>query len=244
MTTKGAPARLPPLVMSVKRSTWRQHDPQREASDAAFARVRLDVLRRDGFTCRYCGFVAEGDPQARPGSLAISGYLEVHHQDDNHRNNRPGNLITVCPFCHQVFHVGNAGHRSAGHVTWFPWLKQNEINLFCNIAAVAIARGGRFAPFGQSWFRWLTHMQAQAAQVYGDALLDVSNLGMALMAVAGAKSPGWTQRAQSLGALRLIPRREVYEPAISWWSQHGWRPEPQWDAVLEEWNRTQSSAAR
>ena len=228
---------LPPLVLSVKRSTWRKHDPQKESADAAYARVRLDVLRRDAYTCRYCGFTSHGDPQAHPGSYAISGYLEVHHKDDNHRNNRPDNLITVCPFCHQVFHVGNAGHRAAAQITWCPWLPQNAVNLLCNIAAIAIARQGRYAAAGQAWFQWLGQLQAQSAHVYGDAIMDASNLGMALMACAGSRSPGWVHRAEATAALRLIPRRDVYEAAIRWWADKAWRPEEQWESVLDQWTK-------
>ena len=228
---------IPALVMSVKRSTWRMHDENKEAANAAYARVRMDVLRRDAFTCRYCGFTPQGDPQAHPSSRTASGYLEVHHLDDNHHNNRPANLLTVCPFCHQVFHTGNAGHRQAARIAWCPWLTQAEVVLLSNIAAVAIARQGRFASAGQAWFRWLEQMQTQAAQVYGDAILDVTNLGMALMACGTSASPGWIKRAQALAPLRLVPRRDAYQAAIAWWSEHAWRAETQWDAVLGEWER-------
>lgn len=224
----------PALVLSVKRSTWRRHDPDREAADAAYARVRLDVLRRDAYTCKYCGFVSSGDSQANTGSYAASGYLEVHHQDDNHKNNQISNLVTVCPFCHQVFHVGFAGKRAAAQLTWFPWLPQATVNLMSNLAAVAIAREGAWAQAGHSWFQWMGQLQTQSARVYGDAILDVGNLGMALMSCASQGSPGWTNRAQATAALRLIPRRDVYTQAIQWWSQQAWRPEAQWESVFAE----------
>ncbi len=234
----GKPANpgLPPLVPGVKRSTWRMHDQKREAADAQYSRVRLDVLRRDGFACRYCGFTVNGNPEANPASLEASGYLEVHHKDDNHHNNAPANLVTVCPFCHQVFHAGNAGHRGAVIVVWCPWFTQQEVNLLSNVSAVAIARVSRYADAGRAWFRWMSSLQTQAAQVYGDAILDAANLGTALMVCANANSPGWKRRDQALAPLRLVPRRDVYETAVAWWSEHGWRPEAQWEAVLDQWS--------
>lgn len=238
LTSPGAarPARtLPSLVMGVKRSTWRRHDPHKEAADAAYDRVRLDALRRDAHTCQYCGFTSPGDPGAKTGSYAISGYLEVHHKDDNHRNNKVTNLVTVCPFCHQVFHVGNAGHRAAAQVVWCPWINQATVNILSNIAAISISRGGALAATGRAWFTWMSQTQSQAAQVYGDAILDVSNLGMALMDCAQRGSPGWSHRERSLAALRLIPRRDVFESAVQWWSQSAWRPDEQWESVLQEW---------
>ena len=232
----------PPLVLGVKRSTWRMHDKAREAADAAYARVRLDTLKRDGWACRYCRFTVQNDPQAHPGSLAASGYLEVHHLDDNHRNNKLSNLLTACPFCHQVHHVGNAGHRSAAMLAWCPWFTQEEVNLLSNVAAVAIARKGRYAAAGQAWFRFLEQMQGRAAEVYGDAITDAQNLGSALMLAAGERSPAWPERSRVLRPLRLVPRPEVYTKAIAWWSEHAWRPEAQWEAVLAEWSAASGGA--
>lgn len=43
--------------------------------------------------CEECGFVAVHPCQ-----------LDVHHVDENHENNNPENLKTVCANCHRLIH--------------------------------------------------------------------------------------------------------------------------------------------
>jgi len=43
--------------------------------------------------CSRCGFIAENRCQ-----------LDVHHIDQNHHNNDPNNLITLCANCHRLIH--------------------------------------------------------------------------------------------------------------------------------------------
>lgn len=37
--------------------------------------------------------------------------LHVHHIDENHKNNRENNLLTVCPNCHSLIHTGKRGKK-------------------------------------------------------------------------------------------------------------------------------------
>ena len=58
-------------------------------SRAAWRRLRVEVLTRDGWRCRKCG---------------KAGRLEVHHVDHNPRNDALGNLVTWCVSCHVEHH--------------------------------------------------------------------------------------------------------------------------------------------
>jgi hypothetical protein len=64
------------------------------AYDREFSRVRLQVLRRDGYRCRGCG---------------AGGSLDVHHivARAHGGSNDPSNLVSLCPGCHGLAH----GHR-------------------------------------------------------------------------------------------------------------------------------------
>ncbi|WP_240533902.1 HNH endonuclease [Aeromonas veronii] len=77
--------------------------------------MRTEVLQRDNYTCRFCGFKA-------------AKYQEVHHLDDNHQNNDPQNLLTVCNLCHQVHHLGMCAMRNGGFIAAIPELTQTEVN--------------------------------------------------------------------------------------------------------------------
>ena len=56
---------------------------------SAWRRLRLVVLRRDGWTCQRCGRHAP---------------LEVHHVNGDPGDNRPENLTTFCRACHIEAH--------------------------------------------------------------------------------------------------------------------------------------------
>jgi len=72
--------------------TWR--DNIREEINAEQWRIlRLKILKRDNYTCKYCGFRAEK-------------WQIVHHIDGNPNNNDSKNLETICPMCNLIHHAG------------------------------------------------------------------------------------------------------------------------------------------
>lgn len=233
---------LPPLIPGVKVGPWRQDDPHRDLADLQFAQVRMRTLQRDGFTCCYCGFRSTPEREAAAHTLRASGYLEVHHQDDDHANNEPGNLVTVCPFCHQVFHVGFAGHRGAIKTIHLPWMKQEDLNLLVNCLATAATRGGEMGEDAQTLMSWLQALEGLAAQEFGEEIMGAGNLGTALM---GLHHEGlYAERGKALSNLRLLPVPKMFQQAIEWWSQNTWLPgvrwQSQWQAVYQQWARSSS----
>src|SRR6185369_10335832 len=113
------------LVLSAKRKSWRLADGHASEADNAFVSVRNDVLSRDDYHCQGCGFRAER-------------WQEVHHKDDDHANNNPSNLATVCCLCHQVFHLGMTGMRRSGIIIWCPEIDQANINNISRAIFVAV----------------------------------------------------------------------------------------------------------
>lgn len=74
-------------------------------NDPAWRELRLEVIKRDGGSCRICGYRSPG-----------GAYMEVHHIEGNHRNNSPENLLTLCPLCHSCHHIGLAGIKGNGRL--------------------------------------------------------------------------------------------------------------------------------
>ncbi|WP_426041690.1 HNH endonuclease [Brevundimonas sp. TWP2-3-4b1] len=65
--------------------------------------VRVEVLERDGFACRQCGWTRE---QLRPEDPRK--FLELHHLE-HHKDggaNTAGNLVTLCNVHHDQVHAG------------------------------------------------------------------------------------------------------------------------------------------
>ena len=72
--------------------TWRDNIVE-EISKEEWKILRLGILKRDNYTCQYCGFRAEK-------------WQIVHHIDGNPNNNQETNLEIVCPMCNLVHHAG------------------------------------------------------------------------------------------------------------------------------------------
>jgi intracellular multiplication protein IcmJ len=204
-TIKATTASLPPLTMSVKRATWRMADAEHGAADKAFAAVRDKVLARDRHTCVYCGFKA-------------SSWQEVHHLDDDHANNDPANLATVCSFCHLCFHVGRAGSFREAVLVWMPELGQTQVNHLAraihvgrHMAGNGLAAADRLPEDERQHLRQLSDLLdgllAQARQRSEEARLrlgtsDPAILGSALLDLEEAD---YARRGQKLKGIRLFP---------------------------------------
>lgn len=225
------------LILSVKRSTWRCHDEKALDADQDYQIARPQVLRRDNFACRYCGFAVLPDRNGEhpTSSKEYSGFLQVHHLNDDHHDNSDENLITACPFCHQVFHAGNAFHRSGGHVIFCPILTQAQINLIANLTAVAQARNGTFAEAADRLWMDLRSLSQVAEERFGEGIADSVNLGAVLMGIHYRRPELYERRGELLAGIRLLPDPEAYSQAIAWWSEHAWLPEVQWEAIFEQY---------
>ncbi len=54
--------------------------------------LKVLVRKRDNFTCQICK------------KRQIKPKLDVHHKDENKKNNSPNNLISFCHYCHINLH--------------------------------------------------------------------------------------------------------------------------------------------
>lgn len=233
------------LIPSVKTSMWRSQDENAEAANEAYARLRYDVLIRDKFTCQACGFVSKPDRKKniRDESYMASGYLEVHHIDDNHHNNKKENLITLCPFCHQIFTIGFVGHAKAGKVIWFPYLSQAEINILANLSYVRMmedtndASDAVTSDDATSFLIWLQAFASKAVDKFGDEITDPKNLSAALFQLYKKRPDLYAKRGKILEGLRLLPLGvPAHQKALEWWKDtHSWSPVNQWNNIYQSW---------
>jgi len=81
------------LVLSYELS-WRTKDDKKFMKSAEWIKViRPRVLKRDDYTCQYCGFRSEKR-------------MQINHIDGNPKNNNDENLEVICGWCHMITHSG------------------------------------------------------------------------------------------------------------------------------------------
>lgn len=226
---------LPPLIVGVKRSLFRIHDPEAEAADAEYQRIRRTLLERVGHTCQFCGFKTRADrtQNARaPGvGQGVSGYLEVHHIDDDHQNNDPKNLAVTCPFCHQIFHAGLAGKRQALKPIWLPQIKQEDLNLMCNLILCSMQVNGLHSGDAKRLFASLSGETAFLVKEFGSEILKTENLGQILIEMD--RKGHYDKRDKLFSGLRMLPIPDAFPSHLTFWSKAAWPAESLWEGVSD-----------
>lgn len=206
---------LPSPVLGVKRSLFRLHDPFREEADEGFRKIRGSVLARDKFTCRFCG-ISTVSSESRP-----SGYFQVHHLDNDHHNNSIGNLATVCPFCHQVFHAGMAGHgNEPGLLILLPEMGQWDLNRLCHILFVVLVSPPPDETLQKdclALYRELQDRNENVRKVFGEEAKSLSSLAKA---IARLPEDLYERRAKAVGDLRILPIRDAFDTETKYWAEN------------------------
>lgn len=204
------------LIPSVKLGTYRTQDTNASSLDEDFARVREKVLQRDAWTCQGCGM------RTRASRNQLSGGFHVHHINDDHGDNDLDNLVTLCPFCHDVFHIGNAGARKAATAVWLPGITQAQINIVCHVLFILMHHGQEDddKESTEAAERACKAYESLYAPEYIEALhehLGISELSLIgeTLAYLGHHHPEtYEKRKHFLYGLRLIPNYEHYQDTV------------------------------
>lgn len=234
--------KIPKLQISAKAKSWRIHDDiEKQIFDTDnYQQIRSQILRRDKFTCQFCGFNSASDSESPKKSLAYSGFLEVHHIDDDHSNNVPENLITACPFCHSVFHAGFSGHNDAGSIALMPYMRQRDISILFNLLAVIKSSDeSKYLDLVEDIEEFFEYFIGSAENVF-EGLSDASKLGSILVGVQIKDKNASKKMNNVLWALKLIPNinSNAFKDAVAFWRTNGvWIPEAQWKSIFDNFSK-------
>ena len=199
------------IVLAVKRSTFRRDDPSAEMADAGFKAVRQQVLDRDNYRCHFCDFRAEK-------------YQEVHHVNDDHSNNDPNNLITVCTLCHQDHHLGLAGVNSSGSLIYLEDDRITQADINCIVRDLWIGEQSRDKSIKTASMNMLARfhkLSIDARRKLGTS--DPVVLGDYLLNLDDAE---YAHRNKALKGVFLLPIRDYFEPRIAYWDKAVYRNIP------------------
>lgn len=221
------------LVLSVKISDWRMHDPEAESKNQAYLANRGSAVARDACTCQGCSFPSRQDIKAVDSSLAFSGYMEVHHRDNDHSNNTKENLITICPYCHEVFHAGNATMSGRAKLIWLPDIPQVAINRACHAIFHAIVAKTDQQHAAVALYERLDRIGSNPPARIPRKMLSVDVFGKTLARLSPQIYANRTNSAIFNG-FKLLPIMSAHTRYIEYWETHSWGAIGDWSLFKDE----------
>lgn len=187
-------------IFNVRRPLWRSDDDQSVLMSDSHAKLRQDILQRDNYTCRYCGFKS-------------ARYQELHQLDSDPENCTKENLVTACNLCRQVFHLGACAMKGSGFLTVVPELTQTEVNHIARAIYVNEFLGGQDIKDKleslTSIFRY--RGSDTLKQVFDGEVLTVLTLAETLASKSLLTDEEFANRAETFSAFRLFPTKNAFE---------------------------------
>jgi intracellular multiplication protein IcmJ len=234
------------LTPELSRESFKVHNESKEAA-ADYLTNRPIVLKRDKFTCQGCTFRIRPDRnldrQVPHTSPEFSKYLTLHHKNGDHSNNRPENLVTVCPFCHNVFHAGCASNKSDTKVIFLPWIPQAELNLLVNLLiSCQVDQASEYYSSAKLLYEHIdSHfMYADSKKLFEQGMSDAGKLGSSLLSLRHKFPEAYRRRGELLAGLRFFPVEDAYAKAALVWTGE-WASQDEWPRLAELWEEANVS---
>lgn len=191
-----------PLKLNANPAGWRVFTARK--ADPAFIAFSKKVLRRDNYTCQFCGF------QARE-------YQEITNLDQNYTHNKLSNLVTTCCFCAQCFFleaVGEGGY-GGGTLVYLPEITQNSLDSFCHVLFCAIANDTGYKNTAQNIYRNFKLRSQIVDDQFGEGTSNPGVLGRLLIESNASELQNYDKILENL---RLLPSRASFRVQIERWA--------------------------
>lgn len=168
----------------------------RRKRDPRFVDFSQRILRRDQFTCQFCGFVSQK-------------HQEIINLDEDYSNNKISNLVTACHFCAQCFFlesVGAGGH-GGGVLIYLPEISQSYLNAFCHILFTAMHDDTEYKGSAQDIYRHLRLRSQIIEDEWGENMHEPALFGQLLI-----ESGDPTLLSKPVfSSIRLLPSRTEFK---------------------------------
>lgn len=201
--------------MGATRASWTvspTHGSQHGGS-RRLAKLRDRILSRDDYTCQGCGWRAEQ-------------WQEIHHRDHDHGNMREANLETMCPLCHQVFHLPQAHATSGASVIWLPEIDQATLNRM--LIPLFVAMRSNAHPFHGAAKHINGMFEARRSPM--DAKVGPTEPGYLAQCLLKMRPEDYAARDKLLSPLRLLAHPSRFSYEIEYWEAAFFR-----DLSAEQW---------
>jgi len=194
------------LKLVSTRSSWRipaQNGTELDTSKKMRA-IRKEILERDDYTCYYCDFRSER-------------HQEIHHIDHNHDNMNPENLTTICPLCHQCFHLSTVGDTGGGSIILLPEISQIALNKLCRSIFIALkSEQDEWVNSARNLYVSLESRKNMVTSLLGTEAADPMTLAQSLLKVPPEQLA--KRSDEFLAPLRLLPLGTRFDIQVDYWA--------------------------
>jgi len=168
--------------------------------------LKKKILQRDGYTCKYCGFVS-------------SKYQEVNFigngvspKEDPRQEIKIENYVTSCSFCHQCFHIEKIDRMQSGTIIWLPEIGQAALNHIMRAIYVARISRGPMAEAAKTALETLLLRRQTAESILGTS--DISTFSSVLNDFLELSE--YKNRDKKLEGFKILPldRRIIVENGL------------------------------
>lgn len=190
------------LQLHARPGAWRLYAARK--ADKGFSRFHDKVLKRDNYTCQFCGFQA-------------TQFQEVINIDNDYSNNKLSNMATACPFCEQCMFIESVGvgEYGGGTLVFLPEISQAELNSFCHVLFCAITNDTGYKATSQSIYRSLKFRSQAVEEKFGDGTSNPAVFGQLLI----DSGKDTREIGEDLfKSIRLLPSRAKFKKQIEQWA--------------------------
>lgn len=215
------------LILSASRKSWKMSSAHGTEFDKDYKKHKLTwdkIWERDKYRCYYCGFTSKK-------------HQEIHHLNDDHEDNTMDNLVTVCPLCHQNFHLDAASTTNGGKIIWLPEFSQQELNYLCRAifmaieeAEVAETEGREAIGFAQIARTLETSLTERAIEVDKHFLGGSSDPAIFANALINMTEEQYSQRNKTLTPFKLLHLKTRFPVQTKYWKNNVFK-----DVPVENW---------
>lgn len=192
-----------PITLTAQKGVWRLYHGRKR--NAKFLALKNQVLARDNYTCRYCGFFAKE-------------HQDVINIDGNYRNNKIDNLATTCCFCAQCFFLDAVGLESetGGSIVHIPEMSQADLNNFCRVLYCSLDKESAYKGKLQAVYMSLKDRSKEVINCFGPESSDPRIFGQGLIDAALNQEQ---LHHSVLRHLRLLPSKKAFSRHIEYWKK-------------------------
>lgn len=222
------------LLLSAHRKSWQvsslhgtQQDPDKKTH-----KIFQKVWDRDHNKCFYCGFQAKK-------------WQEVHHLNEDHDDLSMDNLVTICPLCHQSFHLNLVHTTNGGTVIWLPEFTQQELNYLCRSLFVCMdskeeeMKDVKFAKMAMSIYQALEGREQVVNQHFytGTAVqTNERNVGVFGQMLLNLPEDEYINRESFIENFKLLATPSRFPIQVKYWKQATYHDIPikSWEKLINQ----------